>query len=229
MTKYLLCFYLWIHIFLQNDESEKLKNLKRKLKNDREVAYEKRRCLEKENEKIQKEKKRLRERNRYHQNKNVKKSTSTSTICNSDPTCDNVSFSNTNATFDSKSKERIYSQPMNKRKRTLNNSNEHGAEIKKKKKLSFSNNSEINVMWKVAARERKRKQRAKIYADNDKYVQFLNEQRMHNEKRRKKGLIKSISQMNQKDQLVQRKKWRNSKRRERTSKKARTRSKTIKD
>lgn len=72
---------------------------------------------------------------------------------------------------------------------------------------------------KAYEREKKRKQRAKIYADENLHADFLHSQKLYYQKKKKEGKIVPISAKSQREQTLERRKWKVRQRNHRQKKK----------
>ena len=97
-------------------------------------------------------------------------------------------------------------------------------EEKKNKKTKSFSEKQNDKENKIYEREKKRKQRDKVYADPELHKQFLKKQRYHNLKRKMKGLTGGISKMSEIQKEAQRNEWRKLKRMQRNSKKLQSES-----
>lgn len=178
---------LQLDIFqLQNND--KIQALKRKLEADRENALKKREKVAEE----RKEKKRCRERERYWERK--KKFSSAQSTPHSEDALPSADPQEIVQNSSVKKISSILPKEKNATTSKLRNKNTE-ASIQKKR---------------LYERDKKRKQRAKIYSDPVLHKKFQQQQIKNNNARKKKGLIKPISELTKRQQAAQRKKWRES-------------------
>lgn len=161
-----------------------------------------------------KEKKRCRDRLRYHEKKsqkNAEKSTLSSEL-QKEVSSENFDLSkilpsdvpSTRSGLKRQNEQNCDERPICKSKKSC----------RRKKKCNTVDTKERKREYE---REKKRKQRAKIYADPDLHAEFLEKKKKSNEAYKEKR--KKISQMKKKDQVNQREKWKNAKRQQREAKK----------
>lgn len=101
-----------------------------------------------------------------------------------------------------------------KRKSSLQNLDTLIRDCKKRKKTTGKTGKTVEEK-RAYEREKKRKQREKIYADPSLHLKFLESQKIYDQKKKRE----SIATMNSKEQKKQRQKWRIIKRRQRKVKK----------
>lgn len=190
-------------VCFQNPE-ERLQNLKRKLKTDRENANEKRKRIEED----RRERKRIREKERYHEKKRkLREEKEIDIALQVSPQLDAnlIEDEQSSVTLDFNDESNNVISTPNVRNEVINQKSSGKMTVDERR---------------IRNREKVRTHRAKVYANSDLYEQFLDKQKKNNLSRKERGL-RTISNLDEKQQKIQRNLWRKSQAKHRKNKKER--------